>query len=217
LRNIADVAAHEAKHDPAGGPVDSNPYAVLAEPDGLVIADAGGNDLLKVAPDGTISTLAVFPNRQVTAPSSLKMPAGALMPMEPVPNSITRGPDGAYYVGELTGFPFPVGGAHVMRLVPGKAPTIYAEGFTNIIDLAFDRKGNLYVLEIVKDGLRFAEQGGSMTGALIRITPDGGRTTVLTDGLVAPAGLAVGPDGAVNVSNYGVFTGKAVEAERRRQ
>jgi hypothetical protein len=207
-RNVTDVAAYEAKHNPAGGPVDSNPYAVMAASDGLLVVDAGGNDLLKVTPDGTISTLATFPNRMVTGPSSLKMPAGAQMPMEPVPTSVARGADGAYYVGELTGFPFPVGGAHIHRVVPGKSPTTNAEGFTNVISLAFDGKGNLYVLEIVKDGLRFAEQGGSMTGALIKITPDGARSTVLTDRLVAQGGLAIGPDGALYVSNYSVFTGK---------
>ena len=163
---------------------------------------------LMVTPDGKISTLATFANRQVTAPKTLKMPAGAQMPMEPVPDSVTRGPDGAYYVGQLTGFPFPPGGAHIFRVVPGKAPTTFAEGFTNIISLAFDQKGNLYVLEMVKDGLMFAEQGGSMTGRLVKLSPDGLRTTVITDRLVAPSGVAVGPDGAVYVSNYGVFTGK---------
>lgn len=116
--------------------------------------------------------------------------------------------DGAYYVDELAGFPFPVGGAHVLRVVPGKAPTTYAEGFTNIISLAFDRQGNLYVLQITKDGLRIAEQGGGMIGALLKITPDGARTTLLTRELTAPAGLAVGPDNALYVANYGTFTGK---------
>lgn len=205
---IADLSAHEAKHNPAGGPVDSNPYSVLVVSDGLVVADAGGNSLLKVTNDGKISTLAVFANRQVTAPKALKMPAGAQMPMEPVPTSITRGPDGAFYVGQLTGFPFPPGAAHIFRVVPGKAPTTFAEGFTNIISVTFDQKGNLYVLEIVKDGLMYAEQGGSMTGRLVKITPDGLRTTVMTDGLIAPGGVTVGPDGALYVTNHSVFTGK---------
>ncbi|HXT36912.1 MAG TPA: ScyD/ScyE family protein, partial [Chloroflexota bacterium] len=55
-KNVADLSAHEAKHNPAGGPVDSNPYSVLAVPGGLVVADAGGNSLLKVTLDGKIST-----------------------------------------------------------------------------------------------------------------------------------------------------------------
>ncbi len=207
-KNVADLSGHEAKHNPAGGPLDSNPYAVLAVADGLIVADAGGNSLLKVTLDGKISTLAVFGNRQVTAPKALKMPPGASMPMEPVPDSVTRGPDGAYYVGQLTGFPFPPGAARIYRVVPDKAPTVYAEGFTNIIGLTFDANGNLYVLEIVKDGLMFAEQGGSMTGRLVKITPDGLRTTVMTDGLVAPGGITMGRDGAVYVTNYSVFSGK---------
>lgn len=197
-RPVADVSAYEAAANPDGGAIDSNPYAVLAEPGGHVVADAGGNDLLRVDASGRISTLAVFPDRSVNGPD------GQPMPMQAVPNAITRGPDGAYYVGELTGFPFPVGGARVYHVVPGQAPTVYAEGFTNIIDLAFGPDGSLYVLEIVKDGLL----SGSMTGALVRVAPDGTRTTVASEGLVAPGGLTVGPDGALYVSNYGVFAGQ---------
>jgi hypothetical protein len=32
---------------------------------------------------------------------------------------------------------FSVGAARVYRVVPGKAPTVFADGFTNIIDIAF--------------------------------------------------------------------------------
>jgi hypothetical protein len=66
---------------------------------------------------------------------------------------VAVGPDGAYYVGQLTGFPFPVGGARVFRVVPGHRPQVFARGFTNIIDIAFDRHGRLHVLEIASDGI----------------------------------------------------------------
>ena len=62
-----------------------------------------------------------------------------MVPMDPVPTSVVVGPDGAYYVGQLTGFPFPPGGASVFKVVPGQDPTVYASGFTNIIGLAFGR------------------------------------------------------------------------------
>ena len=59
-----DISSYEAEHNPDGSPVpDSNPYSVLAEPGGRVVADAGGNDLLRVRSNGDTSTLAVFPSR----------------------------------------------------------------------------------------------------------------------------------------------------------
>jgi len=64
-----------------------------------------------------------------------------------------RGPDGAFYVGELTGFPYYKGYARVLRVVAGQAPTVYAEGFTNIADIAFDDSGRLLVLEMSQEGL----------------------------------------------------------------
>ena len=38
-------------------------------------------------------------------------------------------------------------------MVAGREPQVYAEGFTNIIDLALGKDGSLYVLEIATNGL----------------------------------------------------------------
>ena len=105
-------------------------------------------------------------------------------------------------MGQLTGFPFPVGGANVYRVVPGQLPQVYASGFTNIIDLAFDEDGTLYVLEIFENGLL----SGDPTGALIRVHGDGTQHVVMSDGLVTPGGLAL-RDGAAYVSNCGTCAG----------
>jgi hypothetical protein len=209
-RTIADVAAYETAANPDRGALDSNPYAVLALPNKWIVVDAGANALLQVAPNGSIKTLAVFPTRMVPAPPMPGRPdAAQAIPMQSVPNSVVRGPDGAYYVGELTGFPFPVGGARVYRVVPGKAPKIYATGFTNIIDLAFACDGSLYVLEITAKGLLQAGgPGGDPTGALIRVARNGTQTTVVSQGLVMPTSVAIGPDGGIYVSNFGVFAEK---------
>ena len=197
---FADLAAFEAANDPdqdqPGTGPDSNPYGLLPARDGGVIAtDAGGNDLLSVDRRGHISTLAVFP---VTPTSG---PGGVEIPMHFVPTTVVRGPDGALYVGQLTGFPFPVGGAKVWRIVPGQAPTVYAGGFTNIIDIAFDDRGRLLVLEIFTNGLL----SGDPTGALIRVNRDGTRTVIARDGLVTPTSVAVGRDGTLYVSNKGTL------------
>ena len=208
---VADFPAFEAAHNPDHGAgaepgssgIDSDPYAVLAEPGHQVVADAGGNDLLRVDRNGHISVLAVFPVRMTLAPPELGLPPGTKIPFQAVPTSVTRGPDGAYYVGELTGFPFPKGAARVWRVVPGHKPQVYARGFTNIIDLAFDGRGRLDVLEIAANGL----SGDDPTGALIRVGRDGSRRTLASDGLVTPTGFVIAPDGGFYVSNFGIFPG----------
>lgn len=211
-KSIADVSAYETSNNPADGPYDSNPFSLVLTESGFIVSDAGGNDVINVHPgvDGTTyETMAAFEDRMVDAPPFLGLPAGTKIPMEPVPTGITQGPDGAYYVGELTGFPFPVGAARVWKISgPGKA-TVYAEGFTNIIDVAFDSHGNLYVLEMVKGGLLSADPSNpaSATGALIKIAPDGHKTTVMTTGLIAPTGMAIGSDDSIYISNFGIVPG----------
>ncbi len=207
-RLTTDLAAFEARANPDGGAVDSNPYAVQAFPSKRLIVDAGGNDLLAVNNKNKIVALASFPDRMADAPPFLGLPPGTQIPMQSVPTTAVVGKDGNIYVGELTGFPFPVGGARIYR-VPGNGgqPEVFAEGFTAIIDIAFGRDGSLYVLEMFKNGVLAGEFSGDLTGALIKIAPDGTRTEIASDGLVAPGGVAVGPDGALYVTNYSVFPG----------
>lgn len=206
-QRISDVAAFEGSNNPDGGQVDTNPFAVLALRNQRIVADAGGNSLLMVSASGVITTVAVFPNRTVPAPPIPGLPPE--VEMQSVPDSVALGPDGAYYVGELTGFPFQVGGARVYRVVPGRAPQIYASGFTNIIGLQFASDGNLYVLEHATNGLLQAEQpGGDYTGALVRVEPTTlNKTTVISTGLTAPTGLAISPSGGMYISNNGVSAG----------
>lgn len=182
---VADISAHEAANNPAGGPVDSNPFGLLNEPGASVVTDAGANALLRVAANGDVTTLAVFPSRPARTTDS-------------VPTSVVRGPDGAYYVGELTGVPFAAGAARVYRVVPGSAPEVFLSGFKTIIDLDFGPDGSLYVLQHATGPVFF---GGP--GQVIRVTPDGTRS-VVAGGLTRPTSLLLGPDGDIFVSNRGV-------------
>ena len=70
-------------------------------------------------------------------------------PTETVPTSVVVGPDGAYYVGHLAGFPVVVGGANIYRIEAGSPPEVFLGGFTFVIGLAFDATGTLYVLQHV--------------------------------------------------------------------
>lgn len=197
--SVADLVTYEAAHDPDGAGVDSNPYAVLSLPGSFIVPDAGGNDLLSVKHNGEVSTLALFPNWLVDAPPSLGLPPETKIPLQSVPTTVVLGPDAAVYVGEFTGRPFPVGGARVYRLIPGSEPKVFAEGFTNIIDMEFrPQDGLLYVLEHATKGLL----SGDTTGALIRVNNDGSRTVIASAGLVSPGGLAFGGDGAAYITNF---------------
>ena len=201
-RQVADVAGFEAAANPDGGVPDSNPHSLLATSHGQLVADAGGNSLVRVSPSGRVSTVAVFPDQLVDAPPFLGLPPGTQIPMQAVPTSVVRGPDGAYYVGTLTGFPFVPGKANVWRVVPGKTPKIHATGFTNIIDVAFGPDRKLYVLEIAHNGLL----SGDPTGALIKVGRNGSRQIVASAGLNTPGGLAIKGRSAY-VSNCGTCAG----------
>ena len=191
----ADLGAYEKKANPDRAARDTNPTAVLAVRQGEIAVDAGGNSLLWVGRNGRVAAAAVFPARMVPGPD------GKRVRMESVPTSVVRGPDGAYYVGELTGFPFPAGQARVWRFEPGRAPQVYATGFTNIIDLAWGPKG-LYVLEISHRGLL----SGDRTGALLRVARRGPHQLVVSTGLTSPAGLAI-RGGFGYVANCGTCKG----------
>jgi hypothetical protein len=197
-RVLGDLAAYEGAHNPDGIPgfegFWSNPYATATDGADRLVVDAGANTLYRITPAGDVLVEHVFPNRTVQ---------GATGPqeMQPVPDAIVEGPDGAFYIGELTGAPYPKGGARVYRMVPGEAPTVWATGFTNIIDLSFDTQGRLYVLEMTRNGLL----SGDPTGRVVRVEADGSRTEIASTGLVFPTSLAVASDGSVYVSNKAIL------------
>jgi hypothetical protein len=213
IRAVADFPRFEAANDPdesagavpGGEPgINSNPNGLLVRKHAQLVADAGGNDLLKVDRKGRISVVAVFPPRLVPAPPGIPdLPPE--IPMQAVPTTVVKGPDGAYYVGQLTGFPFPPGGANVFRVVPGKAPEVFADGFTNIIDIAFDRRGRLYVLEIATNGLLSAGENELPVGRLVRVNRNGSRTTLASEGLNAPGGFVLGR-GAAYITNNSILS-----------
>jgi hypothetical protein len=182
---VADIQAFECANDPDGQGPESNPYSVHALSNRhQVVADAAGNSILRVR-HGRVSLLAVIPDS----------PNGT----DQVPTSVTRGPDGAFYVGTLAEGAGN-GGANVWRIVPGQAPEVFVDGLTAVVDLAFGPDGSLYVCEFSTDIDTF-----SPLGAIVRIRPDGQRTVLGEGSLFFPGGVAVNRRGRVFVSNWSVL------------
>ena len=212
-----DITRFETRNNPDGAPperfgIHSNPFGLLVDGRARVVADGGGNAILRFRPGREGEVLATMRGPRMTNPFD-----GSRMRAEWVPTSVVEGPDGAYYIGELTGFPFEKGKARVWRLVPGRDPQLHAKGFTNIVDMAFDAAGNLLVLEIAKEGLLAAESGGDPSGRLVRLNRNGTRTTLASKGLITPTSVAVAPDGSIYIANDGLNPGdgKIVKLNRR--
>jgi hypothetical protein len=158
---VANLFAYEAKFNPHPAAVDSNPFDVAdLGGDEALVADAGGNTLLKVNKHGKVKLVAVLPDELVStanAEAILGEDFPPQLPAQPVATSIAIGPDGYFYVGELKGFPAPLNDSGVWRIAPnarnamcGVSPlcTLALEGLTSIVDLAFGPDGRLYAAQI---------------------------------------------------------------------
>jgi hypothetical protein len=177
---IADTGAFEAQVDPAGDGTEegSNPFD-LARLNGhrTLVADAAGNSLLLVDQKGRIDWVATFP---------------AQGGVQAVPTSVAIGPDGAYYVGELTGAPFPTGISRVWRIAPGArhatrgtdpACSVVITGRTAIIDLQFGPGGRLYVAQLDDAGVGAFEGGAGVGGSVRACSVSTGACEVVVAGI----------------------------------
>ena len=198
----ADLAAFEAEEDPdaeqpgaegVGEGGDSNPFGIELVDDTLYAVDAGGNTLLSVE-DGEIALEHLFEYREAQPPG----PPGPMMPMQPVPTVVETDEAGGLILGELTGFPFPTGGARLYTRTPAGEVDVAHEGLTMVMDVAQDEDGNLYVAQFSRTSLI----EGPPQPNIVQVRQDGTRKTVMSAGELqgVPTGLTIGPDGLLYVS-----------------
>ena len=128
------------------GMLDSHPYAVTAIGGGSwAVADAGGNDVLRVTRTGQVSLISVLPVQPVRITAAFaasnglpKCVAGITYNFEPVPTDVEVGPGNALYVTTLPGGPEgPDSGnpGSVYRLGSGGKAVKIATGFAGATNL----------------------------------------------------------------------------------
>ena len=169
---------------------DANPNAVLYSHGHVYVVDAGANLLVDVQRHGTAKVLAFF---GVPAKSQ----------SDSVPTCLTRGPDGALYVGELLGGQYTPGHARIWRVVPGHTPKVWATGLTTVQGCGFGRDGAFYATEFQTGGLNEGPTANP-AGDVVRIDRWGHRTHLGVGKLFYPSGFAAGSDGAIYVSNCSI-------------
>ncbi|MEH1923063.1 ScyD/ScyE family protein [Nostoc sp.] len=199
--SVADLANYELANNPDQGDLISNPFSLILDGNNIVAVDTGANELLRVGTDGSnLNAIATIPRQTLTNPVFPSGASSSPFEIQAVPTNIAKGPDGAYYISQLTGFPFPEGGAKIYRVGADGQPTVYTDGFTQLTDLDFDAEGNLYTLQYANQSL----WKGNLDGSVIKIARDGTRTTILSgNGLESPTALTIGADGAIYVTNRG--------------
>ena len=188
VAKIADLGAFEEAVDPARDDVESNPFdlAKLSRNKTLV-ADAAGNSVLVVDKNGSIDWVATLPQHDIPT-QPIKDVAGCplgppdicglpdIFNADPVSTTVAVGPDGAIYVGELTGFPASPGQSRIWRIERGElhvrcgadpeCTQVDAGSFTSIIDIQFGEDGTAYVVEIDENSWLAAEFGLGVGGTV---------------------------------------------------
>lgn len=221
FEKVANIAKYQKSHpdeaDLEGDPTESNPYGLAVTPTGkALVADAAGNDLLKVTKKGRISTVAVVLPRVVPVEAPPNEPRGTseptMLPSEAVVTSVAVGADGAYYIGELRGMteqgPGPTGTSQVWRIKSSAHNAVcdpahprkgackrYADDLTSIVSLDGGGDGAIYVAEMSKTGWWTAEPGGpeeSQIGSVIKIKKNHQRVELKPGKLALPMSVAVG-------------------------
>lgn len=204
---FANIAAYEQEHDPDGMGPDSNPYAVLALKDRVLVADAAANTVFSVDRDGEISVFHVFPNivNDVTTTPTAEWLGYDPTPEFPgahfVPTSLAEGPRGEIYVGGLASEL--AGQGQVVRLNrwSGDVEKTWT-GFTTVTGVAVGRDHSLYVSQL------FAPQAAPIdprvSGVLSKVKWDGTRTD---KDVPFPAGVVVDSWNNVYVAAFSVAPG----------
>jgi len=198
LHAFANISRYEALHDPDRKGFDSDPYSVIARRSDYLVADAAGNDVLRVDAAGRVQLFHVFPNVRTGSCASQHDPSPRFPGCNFVPTSLATDAAGHVYVGGLSSLT-PGQGQVVKLSADGKHVLRVYHGFWGVTGLAVNARGVIYVSELFRPEAHPANP--QITGVLTRINRDGTRSH---RDIPFPAGVAIDSHGRVYVSAWSV-------------
>jgi hypothetical protein len=183
VANLSDFI----KHNPV-----ANPNPGDFEPDGTWYSMVEVDGFLITVEPNHGELDAVWPGEFILRISDISRIQGHIVP------TALAFHDGDFFVGNLDTFPIKDGSSKIMKITPhGELTTVFMN-LSDIVGLAFDKKGRLYVLENTT-GNPYPTAG---TGTILRVDGKNNYTEIAT-GLSLPTAMTFGPDGNLYVSNWG--------------
>ena len=182
---VADISTWLVTHPPAFIPPDyasdGSLFDLEATSDALLVSEAVGGQIIRVTPEGEMSTLA------------------DLSEQHPVPTGIAvDGEDNAYVTFETTP-PYADGSTKVVKITPEGEVSDHWTGLTRVADLNFGPDGVLYAAELSTNNTESFPFVLPDTGRIVRQSgPD--TLEVVAEGLDFPVGLGFDADGALYVT-----------------
>ena len=168
----------------------SNPYAMVSDPQDrrFLVTDGATGQIMAAGLDGRIQIFSQVEGHEVLT-------------------GIIWGPDGLY-VASFSQLPHAEGTGAILRFDPDGSFDVVIDDVTTPIDLAFDTKGRLYVLEFVS-AAEFGFPYPARTGRLLRFDRRGdgwSNGLVLVEGLPFPTALLIDDQDRGFVSVHGAFS-----------
>jgi hypothetical protein len=185
VRLVADLSAwtraNPVEHTPADYDPETGGFDMVAGDGVLWMTQPNRDEVLTIAPDGTITRIV------------------ELSPRALVLTGIALDPNGGVYVGTMTSAPFFNEAARVLHVSPDGEVRDAWTGLTAVTGVAVGADGALYAIEMSTGNTEEPPYLVPGTGRVVRQTGPDSAEPIAT-GLTFPIALNAGPDGALYVA-----------------